>query len=74
MGLSHDKQKNTFSAESVISGPTDFKRNIHVKFDADKGFVGLPDEWKKLLDDSKLDQKDIIENADVVGNALKFCR
>jgi len=38
-----------------ISGPTDFKHNMHIGFDNATGdFVGLPDSWKLWLKDSNI--------------------
>ena len=37
-----------------ISGPTDFKHQVHVGFDPDVGFVGIPAAWDRWLETSTI--------------------
>ena len=38
-----------------ISEPQDFKHNIKVSYDKEKNdFIGLPEDWRKLLDENKI--------------------
>ncbi len=56
-----------------ISGPTMFRHNIHVGFDPNTGnFTGLPQEWTKILANSKLTKEDIEKNPSAVVDALAF--
>ena len=34
----------------IITRPTEFTHHIHVDYDPEKGFLGLPDAWKEILD------------------------
>lgn len=42
---------STNGSELKIGTPTDFKHNIQVKHDKERGeFIGLPTEWRALLE------------------------
>ena len=56
----------------VISKPFGFKHNIHVDFDSETGFRGLPNEWEALLKDSGIKKEDLLENADAALAALEY--
>jgi hypothetical protein len=43
------------AANITIGTPTDFKHNISVVFDKEKNdFIGLPEEWRTLLEENKI--------------------
>ncbi len=52
----HDSSSYSDSSNSIqIGEPTDFKHNIKVRFDKEKNdFVGLPDEWRNLLEKNNI--------------------
>ncbi|KAF6772971.1 hypothetical protein AHF37_06830 [Paragonimus kellicotti] len=54
-----------------ISGPTNVKKNMHVTFDPITGtFVGLNDEFKKMIDNLGITFEDKNKNADRIINAV----
>ncbi|KAL1926385.1 hypothetical protein VTP01DRAFT_5906 [Rhizomucor pusillus] len=55
------------------SGPTDFRHEIHVGFDPNTGaFIGMPDQWTKLLKGSGITQEDAAKNPQAVLDVLEF--
>ena len=56
-----------------ISTPTNFSHNVHVGFDQNSGaFTGLPNEWKALLQSSKITQEEMTRNPQAVLDVLEF--
>lgn len=56
-----------------VSHPTGFSHRVHVGFDpVTGGFVGLPQEWQRLLNSSALTQDDMQKNPQAVVEVLQF--
>ncbi|KAI8901587.1 kinase-like domain-containing protein [Globomyces pollinis-pini] len=56
-----------------FSNPTNFKHNVHVGVNQTNGsFSGLPLEWQKMLQSSKITQEEMEENPEVVLDVLEF--
>ena len=56
-----------------ISTPTNFSHNCHVGYNATNGtFTGLPEEWKILLNGSKITKEDMTKNPQAVLDVLEF--
>ena len=56
-----------------VSNPTNFSHRIHVGFDPQTGgFVGLPQEWEKLLTASAITKDDYKKNPQAVLEAVAF--
>ncbi|KAL2068378.1 hypothetical protein VTL71DRAFT_16476, partial [Oculimacula yallundae] len=56
-----------------VSNPTNFSHSVHVGFDPQTGeFVGLPDEWSKLLNSSAITKEDYERNPQAVFEVLEF--
>ncbi|CZT05209.1 hypothetical protein WAI453_005490 [Rhynchosporium graminicola] len=56
-----------------VSNPTNFSHAVHVGFDPQTGeFVGLPDEWSKLLNSSAITKEDYERNPQAVFEVLEF--
>jgi serine/threonine-protein kinase CLA4 len=56
-----------------VSNPTNFSHRIHVGFDPQTGgFVGLPQEWEKLLTASAITKEDYKMNPQAVIEVLEF--
>ncbi|KAF2756225.1 Pkinase-domain-containing protein [Pseudovirgaria hyperparasitica] len=56
-----------------VSNPTNFTHRIHVGFDPTSGaFVGLPQEWERLLSASAITKDDYAKNPKAVLEALEF--
>ncbi|KAL9627655.1 MAG: hypothetical protein Q9204_006419 [Flavoplaca sp. TL-2023a] len=58
---------------SGVSNPTNFAHRIHVNFDPVHGnFVGLPQEWAKLLTTSAITKDDYAKHPQAVIEVLQF--
>ncbi|PWA03610.1 hypothetical protein BB558_000274 [Smittium angustum] len=58
---------------SDVSSPTNFHHRVHVDFDPNSGmFIGLPDQWSKLLQTSNITQQDYAQNPQAVLEVLEF--
>ncbi|KZF19147.1 Pkinase-domain-containing protein [Xylona heveae TC161] len=56
-----------------VSQPTNFSHRIHVGFDPKSGaFVGLPDEWERLLTASAITKEDYLKSPQAVIEVLEF--
>ncbi|KAI4138381.1 MAG: hypothetical protein LQ341_004693 [Variospora aurantia] len=56
-----------------VSNPTNFSHRVHVGFDPVNGnFVGLPQEWAKLLTNSALTKDDYAKHPQAVVEVLEF--
>jgi hypothetical protein len=56
-----------------VSNPTNFLHAVHVGFDPSTcEFVGLPDEWSKLLNSSAITKEDYERNPQAVFEVLEF--
>ena len=56
-----------------VSNPTNFSHRVHVGFDPVNGnFVGLPQEWAKLLTTSAITKDDYARHPEAVIEVLKF--
>jgi hypothetical protein len=54
----------------IFGGPV---HQVHVGWDTDKqSFTGLPDEWKRLLDNSGISAKEQAKNPQAVIDVLEF--
>jgi len=61
------------SAEiEIVSSPFNVQHNIHVDFNSETGFTGLPPEWEKMLKNANITREEVIENADAVLEVLEF--
>lgn len=56
----------------IVSSPFNVQHNIHVDFNSETGFVGLPLEWEALLKSSGISRDDVLKNADDVLKVLEF--
>jgi tRNA A-37 threonylcarbamoyl transferase component Bud32 len=55
-----------------VSLPFNISHDVHVDFDQETGFKGLPNEWKVALDTSGIPQNDVKANPKAVLDALKL--
>ncbi|KAJ3449936.1 p21-activated protein kinase [Anaeramoeba flamelloides] len=62
------KKKNKMD----ISLPYNFKHNIHVDFNSETGFTGLPEEWEQRIKQSGITKEEVLENSETVLEVLKF--
>ena len=57
----------------VITQPKAFKHEVHVNWDAENGFTGLPSEWEAMLKSSGIKKEEInSENKDAVLDVMRF--
>eukprot|EP01095_Lingulamoeba_sp_RSL-Kostka_P011930 TRINITY_DN464_c0_g2_i8.p1 TRINITY_DN464_c0_g2~~TRINITY_DN464_c0_g2_i8.p1 ORF type:complete len:630 (-),score=282.78 TRINITY_DN464_c0_g2_i8:181-2070(-) len=67
------KQKNKINPEDFqLSGPTNFRQQIHVDFDSETGFSGLPQNWETLLKSNAFTKEDALANPDEILQVLEF--
>merc|ERR1711974_510 len=43
------KKKEKIDPSCLISGPSNFRQPVHVDFNSETGFSGLPPEWETLI-------------------------
>ena len=55
----------------VVSPPFSVQHNIHVDFNSDSGFTGLPKEWEALLNASGIAKEEVLANANEVLSCLE---
>jgi len=60
------------SGSSILVGtPSNVKHHVHVDFNSETGFEGLPAEWKTWLINSGIEKKEIIENSSTMIEVLQ---
>ena len=57
---------------NVISDPISCDHVVHVDFNSETGFVGLPPEWEKLLKVNGIKKEEIINNPQDVIDTMNF--
>jgi protein-serine/threonine kinase len=58
---------------SGVSNPTNFVHKIHVGYDPVSGaFTGLPEQWLRLLSNSRITHEDYAKNPQAVLDVLEF--
>ncbi|KAL6054228.1 signal transducing kinase of the PAK [Balamuthia mandrillaris] len=61
------------SSIGEISGPTNFKREMHIGFNPETGaFEGLPEEWKIMLGTSGISKTEMEENPETLMEVMAF--
>jgi len=63
------KDRNQFFE---ISQPVNFRQKIHVDFDTDSGFRGLPVEWEAMLKSGGISKEDVVKHHEQVLEVLEF--
>jgi hypothetical protein len=66
------KSKRKKPSALVISNPRDFRQKIHVDFDSDIGFRGLPAEWETMLRTGGISKDDVVNHSERVLEVLEF--
>jgi len=56
----------------MVGSPFNVERIIHVNFDSETGFEGLPAEWEVTLKASGISKGDVVSNHEAVLDVLKF--
>jgi len=57
--------------DTIVSKPFSVQHDIHVDFDSDTGFKGLPDEWEALLNAGAITKEEVLEKPDAVLSCLE---
>jgi len=65
-------KKKQKASDFELSAPRDFRQTVHVDFNSETGFSGLPPEWDALLKSSDISKEDVINNSTAVISALEF--
>lgn len=68
---SEDPYDDSWMEDTIVSSPFSVKHDIHVDFDSDTGFKGLPPEWESLLNTGVITKQEIIENHEAVLSCLE---
>ncbi|ELP93929.1 serine/threonine protein kinase PAK, putative [Entamoeba invadens IP1] len=58
--------------DSSLTRPDGMKQVVHVDFDANLGYIGLPEGWEKYLTDGGITMEDYNKNREVVKDVLNF--
>jgi RIO-like serine/threonine protein kinase len=69
--LNFFKKRRSSAHVPQISSPTDFQHISHVRHDSETGFVGLPPEWDRIIQESGIPKKDLLEHADLILDILR---
>jgi len=69
---SNGKKKKPKPSDFVISNPRDFRQEIHVDFNSDIGFRGLPAEWEAMLRSGGISKDDVVNHSERVLEVLEF--
>jgi len=56
----------------LVSAPINVEHNIHVDFNSETGFVGLPSEWETVLKSSGIDKQDVVKNGNTILSILSL--
>eukprot|EP01156_Anaeramoeba_ignava_P010169 Anaeramoba_ignava/a479016_469.p2 GENE.a479016_469~~a479016_469.p2 ORF type:complete len:393 (-),score=140.74 a479016_469:1535-2713(-) len=76
--MSQKKEKKRFAKfrkkkkDIVISRPYNVTHDIHVDFNSETGFTGLPKQWESLLKTSGITKEEVHQNPDAVLDILEF--
>jgi len=60
------------AAWDIVSQPFNVEHNIHVDFNSETGFVGLPAEWETMLKSSGISRDEVVQNSADVLKVLEF--
>jgi len=66
-----DPYDDSWMEDTIVSSPFSVKHDIHVDFDSDTGFKGLPPEWESLLNQGAITKAEVLENSDAVLSCLE---
>mmetsp|Transcript_18108 Transcript_18108/g.28093 ORF Transcript_18108/g.28093 Transcript_18108/m.28093 type:complete len:518 (+) Transcript_18108:57-1610(+) len=65
------KKKEKMDPSCLISGPRDFRQPVHVDFNSETGFIGLPSEWEALIK-GNISKDEVIANSNAVLQVIEF--
>eukprot|EP01088_Endostelium_zonatum_P007114 TRINITY_DN19287_c0_g1_i1.p1 TRINITY_DN19287_c0_g1~~TRINITY_DN19287_c0_g1_i1.p1 ORF type:complete len:553 (-),score=157.26 TRINITY_DN19287_c0_g1_i1:133-1791(-) len=71
------RAKNTKELDEGLSGvglPFNIRNKIHVDFNSETGFVGLPPEWEKILKVGGISRTSVMMDPEAVLNVLEFAQ
>eukprot|EP01094_Clydonella_sp_ATCC50884_P030526 TRINITY_DN99_c1_g1_i3.p1 TRINITY_DN99_c1_g1~~TRINITY_DN99_c1_g1_i3.p1 ORF type:complete len:420 (-),score=141.45 TRINITY_DN99_c1_g1_i3:178-1437(-) len=57
--------------DTIVSTPFNVEHQIHVDFNSDSGFSGLPSEWEALLQSSGVSKEEVLAQPDEVLSCLE---
>ncbi|KAF2074698.1 hypothetical protein CYY_004012 [Polysphondylium violaceum] len=70
-GSSNDDDKKKKKLSPRVGVPFNVKHDVHVNFNADTGFEGLPKEWEVLIK-SNFQEPEVMQHPEEVLNVVKF--
>ncbi|KAK8852510.1 hypothetical protein M9Y10_017495 [Tritrichomonas musculus] len=73
-GISPDLLPDTCTVfnGNVISRPFSINHVLHVDFNSETGFTGLPPEWERIVKNSGFKKKEVVDNPEAVISAINF--
>jgi len=57
-----------------VGSPFNTRKKVHVDFNSDTGFVGLPSEWETILKQGGITRKEVLNNPEAVLDVLEFAQ
>eukprot|EP00009_Paramoeba_aestuarina_P008266 CAMPEP_0201525550 /NCGR_PEP_ID=MMETSP0161_2-20130828/28632_1 /ASSEMBLY_ACC=CAM_ASM_000251 /TAXON_ID=180227 /ORGANISM="Neoparamoeba aestuarina, Strain SoJaBio B1-5/56/2" /LENGTH=517 /DNA_ID=CAMNT_0047925519 /DNA_START=90 /DNA_END=1643 /DNA_ORIENTATION=- len=60
------------SETDIVSSPFNVQHNIHVDFNSETGFTGLPREWEDMLKSANIPREEVMENPDAVIEVMEL--
>lgn len=65
------KKKDKKESDCIISGPNNFRQPVHVDFNSETGFSGLPKEWENLIK-GNISEGEWQEHSEIVAAVIEF--
>lgn len=65
------KKKEKMDPSCMISSPSNFRQPVHVDFNSETGFSGLPPEWETLIK-GNISKDECIANSNAVLQVIEF--
>ena len=66
-----DPYDDSWMEDTIVSQPFSVQHQIHVDFDSDSGFRGLPDDWAALLGTGVITKEEVLAKPDAVLSCLE---
>merc|ERR1719282_343961 len=66
-----DPYDDSWMEDTIVSQPFSVQHQIHVDFDSDTGFKGLPQEWEALLGTGAITKEEVLAKPDAVLSCLE---
>jgi p21-activated kinase 1 len=76
-GSAEAQSSQILGEEIPISPPSNFQRDVHISFDperssSDHGYVGIPEEWKQLLESSGFHGEQTPQDTEILRRGIEL--